>query len=107
MSVSDLFKQEHEKHRAAFMDHVRPEYQELAVRPKLIEWDEWQNMRMNSYEQRLLTPRLTDEALVCVTEYYITQSSRDLTEFELPKHYDDAVQRLLAPLLCERLKNRI
>ena len=90
--------------RAEFYDHVRPELRALAERPERITHDEYMALRANSYERHLLHKNLDDEALCKLTEYCMGQSGRSLGEFDLPRHYNDAVERELAPLLVKRLR---
>jgi hypothetical protein len=58
----------------------------------------------NSYERKLLIPLLDDEALCKFTEYCMGQEGGELGEYELARHYGDAVQREIAPLLVKRLR---
>ena len=90
--------------RAAVYDHVRPELRALAERPERITHDEYMALRANSYERHLLHKNLDDEALCKLAEYCMGQSGRSLGEFDLPRHYNDAVERELAPLLVKRLR---
>lgn len=58
----------------------------------------------NSYTRKVLLPTLDDPAVCRLADYYMSQSGRDLGELDLAKHYGDAVQRELAPLLVKRLR---
>ncbi|MBM7598246.1 hypothetical protein JOC34_000603 [Virgibacillus halotolerans] len=59
------------------------------------------SMRMNSYAQSDLPPKLTDTALIETVEYYLTQCSRPRTPSVT---YDDAIVHNLVPELINRLK---
>lgn len=89
--------------RDEFYSHVRPELRALAERKERITKAEIPE-RMNSYERRIIDPNLDNAALMELVEYCIAQAGRELGEFEIPRHYNDAVERLLAPLLVKRLR---
>lgn len=91
------------KHRAEFYSHVRPELRALAERKERITKDELPE-RMNSYERRIIEPNLDNATLMEEAEYCMSQAGRALGEFECPRHYNDAVERLYAPLLVKRLR---
>ena len=59
---------------------------------------------MNSYERRIIEPNLANDILMERAEYCMSQAGRALGEFECPRHYNDAVERLYAPLLVKRLR---
>lgn len=113
MSFADFLRQESEKRRAAFYQHVRPW---VAIGAQMGKESGWR-MRyadfkaliellggMNSYEWRILVPLLDDPGLCELAEYCMGQAGRKLGELELAEHYGDAVQRELAPLLVKRLR---
>lgn len=91
-------------HRALFYDHVKPEIRALCERPERVTLAEYMELRANSYERRILHQRLDDEALLWLAEYCMGQAGRSLGEFDLPEHYNDAVEREIAPLLAKRLR---
>lgn len=102
-----------EKYRAAFYAHVRSWIGVGAAACKAagrrITWEEHTGLielwdGANSYERRLLIPLLDDEGLCRHAEYCMGQASRELGELELPQHYNDAVEREIAPLLVKRLR---
>lgn len=105
-----LFEEEAAKRRAEFMAHVSPEVlalvEGLKALGRRLSRAEWEKLRMNSYERRLLVPLLDDEALCHLAASCIEQggSKAVLGEFELATDYNDAVRRELAPLLVERLR---
>ncbi len=101
------------KHRTAFYAHVRPWIGIGAAVCKAtgrrITWEEHTGLialwdGANSYERRLLFPLLDDEGLCRYAEYCMGQAGRELGELELPQHYNDAVEREIAPLLVKRLR---
>lgn len=95
--------------KAEFYSHVRPGYKALAERPERISHEEYtktvEEHGANSYEHRLLVQNLDDEAVCKIAEYCMSQSGRELGEFNLAEHYGDAVQREFAPLLVKRLRD--
>lgn len=59
---------------------------------------------MNSYERKVLLPVLDDLAVCELTEYCMSQCGPALVSWSLAKHYGDAVELELAPLLVKRLR---
>ena len=94
-----------EKRKQEFMQHVRPHIIELAERGQVTH-EEYNSLRMNSYERRYLHPYLTTDALVKLTRYCLSQTGywQPCGEFEVPKDYEDAVMRDLLPLLLDRME---
>lgn len=60
-------------------------------------------MRMNSYAQDDLPPKLTDEALIEMAEYHLSQCSKP--SFPCTTYEESLVHKIL-PELIERLKER-
>lgn len=58
-------------------------------------------MRMNSYAQDDLPPKLTDEALIQTAEYYLSQCSRPIFPCST---YNDALIHKILPELLIRFK---
>lgn len=98
-----LFEDAYNERRDEFYSHIRPEHRALAERKERITKAELP-ATMNSYERRIIDPNLDNTALLEKVEYCIRQSGRALGEFECPSHYNDAVERLYAPLLVKRLR---
>lgn len=98
-----LFDDWYNKARDEFYAHVRSSHRALAERKERITKAEIPET-MNSYERLILVKNYDNEALAEHAEYCITQAGRELREFEIPRHYNDAVERLLAPLLVKRLR---
>ena len=95
------------KLRDEFYSHVKPYALALAKRKERVTWDEYELFRGNSYERKLIHANLDDEAVLKLFEHYQKNSRRELTEFKLAEHYDDAIQREIAPLLAKRLREMI
>lgn len=113
MSVTEFLEKESQRRQLAFYNHVRlwigigaaacrAAHRRLTHAEYLALFDCWGGA--NSYERRLLVPILDDEALCRHAEYCMSQVGRELGEHELAQHYGDAVQREIAPLLVERLR---
>lgn len=98
-----LFEDAYNKARDDFYSHVRPEHRALAERKERITKAELPET-MNSYERRIIEPNLANDILMERAEYCMSQAGRALGEFECPRHYNDAVERLYAPLLVKRLR---
>ena len=62
-----------------------------------------QNMRMNSYAQDKLPPKLDTEALLYTAKYYLEQCSRRNYPCST---YDEAIVHILLPELIKRLEER-
>lgn len=101
--ASKFLEDWYNKHRDEFYSYVRPEHRALAERKERITKAELPE-RMNSYERRIIDPNLDNAALMEKAEYCMGQAGRELGEFECPRHYNDAVERLYAPLLVKRLR---
>jgi hypothetical protein len=59
---------------------------------------------MNSYTRKVLLPVLDDLAVCELASYRMSQSGRELGELDLPRDYNEAVEKELAPLLVKRLR---
>lgn len=59
---------------------------------------------MNSYTRKVLLPVLDDLAVCELASYCMSQSGRELGDLDLPRHYNEAVEKELAPLLVKRLR---
>ena len=97
-----LFEDAYNKRREEFYSHVRSEHRALAERKERITKAELPTM--NSYERRIIEPNLANDILMERAEYCMSQAGRELGAFEIPRHYNDAVERLYAPLLVKRLR---
>jgi hypothetical protein len=98
-----LFEDAYNKRRNDFYSHVRSEHRALAERKERITKAELPET-MNSYERRIIEPNLANDILMERAEYCMSQAGRGLGAFEIPRHYNDAVERLYAPLLVKRLR---
>ena len=88
-----------------FMRHVRPEVKARIETDKPICLAEYNNLRMNSYEQKLYQQLLDDNAFIEIMESYMKQYNHcKLGKFELPHHYQEAVDRQFLPELIKRFK---
>jgi hypothetical protein len=59
---------------------------------------------MNSYTRKVLLPVLDDLAVCELASYCMSQSGRELGALDLPRHYNEAVEKELAPMLVKRLR---
>lgn len=84
-------------------DHVRSDIRDLAARPTPVTREEYEFMRMNSYEREVLVPRLSDEALIVAVEQCLKNCGRVRTPAVT---YNDAMVALYGPELLRRLKER-
>lgn len=95
MSFKNLFPEKPDP-----LEHVSDEIQDLAERGWAITFEEWSELRMNSYEQEFLLPYVDNETLVRVTKYYLSQCSRHSNST-----YDYAINEHIVPLLLKRLSD--
>jgi hypothetical protein len=65
--------------------------------PRPITWDEYENMRLNSYEQQEIIPRFDNDAFIKYAQITLKNCSRIDTVCgrEMPAHYDQAAVQLL------------
>jgi hypothetical protein len=97
------FKNLNETYRAEFLAHVRPEMLALSERKENVTWQEYEDLRANSYERKLLHRNLDADAL-CRLWAHCDEQIRTLGEYEIPHGYGDMISRELAPLLAKRLR---
>lgn len=86
-----------------FQEHVRPEVQKILLYQSKVTWDEYEQLRPNDHERRLLHDKLDDAALLKLFERYARETGA-LGSLELPVSAADAIQRELAPLLARRVR---
>ena len=101
------FKKFSEELEERFMSHISPEIRARVESGLPVTWTEYENLRGNSYERKVLYPLLDDEALVNLTELCLKNSSCGrLGRFSLAKHYDEALIGEMLPMLLDRFKKR-
>lgn len=89
-----------------YLNMVRPEYQKLILKKKVISYKKYLSMRANSYERFWLEQLLTDEGVTKAAEYAIKNSSYGHMVGLMPTTYDDALVSFYVPMLIERLKSK-
>lgn len=113
MSAKEYLDKWYEAKRWEFYAHVRPWIAIGAEMAKASGWkmtyEQYYDLidlldGTNSYERKVLLPVLDDLAICELTESDIRQCGPALGELSLAKHYGDAVERELAPLLVKRLR---
>jgi len=99
----------HKKAEKEFYSNIRPEILEIYESGREIPLSEWKEMRMNSYEMKLLEPRLSDEAFVHHFENALNNVSFPTTTYmyKLNSTYDTWVQSEGIVELLERFKKLI
>lgn len=90
------------KHNEEFMNHVRDDYIDLCERGWPIQLEEYQEMRMNSFEREYLLPFLSLEALKWSLENCLKNCSHGTSK---PSTYDESLQNLYVPELLRRLED--
>lgn len=90
-----------------FMAHVSDEISDRVKLGTTMTMEEYQSLRMNSYEQHLIQPLLDKAALLeLIQHYYKNASFGKYSKYTLPRSYDDALTCVLIPMLLERLRNK-
>lgn len=90
------------KYKESILEMIRPEIQKIADRGNLT-WEEWQEIRCNSYEQEILYPIMTNDCLIKTIEKYILPNCRPTKSPAIT--YDESLAANFVPILIERLKN--
>ena len=93
------------KRKEEFFQCISPDILERFESDKEIDIDEFSEMRINSYERRLLFPLFSDKLLLKQLKYAMNQAGyRKLYKYDVPKHYNDAVENMFLPELIVRFK---
>ena len=95
------------KRRADFMSHISDEIRARAEHPEPVTLQEYQALRMNSYERKFLLPHIDNETLIYIARYSYSQIGRRLTKHQIAEDYSEALMLEYAPLLCDRLEEMI
>ncbi len=103
-----MFKSYAEKRRRKFYVHVRPEIKERVESGEPVTYEEYQKMRYNSYELKLVHDVLDDDALIRVTERYLAEEGCScIYKYDIPHSYKDAVLQQHIHELIKRLKSKL
>lgn len=86
-------------------DCIRPEIRELANRGN-ITFEEYELLRLNSYEQELLYPVMTDSCLFRLIEEVILPNCSVKYRRGPAITYDESLIHNFVPILLERLRKR-
>ena len=86
--------------------HIRAEILSLCERGDVEyqEYQEYEQLRMNSFEREFLYPYMTNDCLITVIENHILPNCRDVNRFMPAVTYDDSLIKSFVPLLLSRLK---
>jgi len=96
------------KRKNEFFSHISPEILVRFLTGKELDVEEFSKMWINSYERRLLFPLFSDKLLLETLKYAIKQSGyRNLYEFDVPDHYNHAIESLYLPELIERFERKV
>jgi hypothetical protein len=82
-------------------EHISPKIQALAARGTPITLAEWLELRLNSYEQELLYPKLDNEAFLYALDNVLLNCTLKSTRRPCVV-YDDALQVIFVPELRQR-----
>lgn len=106
--LKEEFRKLREIKKARFMENVSEAVQARLADPKPIGIDEYNELRANTYERRLLAKKYDDSVFLKMMEYSFANSRfTELMEFEIVNTYDSAVIREYIPELMRRFKKLI
>lgn len=101
--MEEFQKRKQEEFEKKYITYNSEEVHVSEFDDKSVDYDMKKGMRMNSYAQDDLTPKLTDEALIETAKYY--QSNCTKPKFPCAT-YNDAIIHNLLPELLKRLEER-
>lgn len=106
--LKEEFSKLREIKKARFMENVSEAVQARLADPKPIGIEEYQNLRANTYERRLLAKKYDDSVFLKMMEYSFANSRfHELGEFDIVHTYDHAVISEYLPELLRRFKKLI
>ena len=95
------------KKKDEFFSHISKEVALRFSYGRTITREEFSKMMINSYERKLLFPLFSDKLLLKQLKYSMNQAGyRKLYEFNVPKHYNDAIENMFLPELIERFEKK-
>lgn len=95
------------RREAEFRSHISDDVQALVDSGKRLDWVEFSQLHLNSYEAVLVYPLLTDEAFCQLVRHFLNNcQERKLGQFQVPTTYDEALLGMLVYQLCGRLEKR-
>ena len=104
--MGNFFEEYRNRRKHEFFKYVSPNIRDRFESGKEMDVEEFYAMRTNSYERRLLFPLFSDRLLLKQLKEAIDQTAyTKLPEFSIPKHYNNAIERLYLPELIERFEN--
>ena len=103
MTTFGDFDKERKRKKEEFLLHVRTEIKERFFSGKEMEYEEYQSLMLNSYEQRLCFELLSTKSLIEVMRvFYYHSQHRELGSFKLGTCYDNTLTGILLPLLLKK-----
>jgi hypothetical protein len=94
-----------ERRKKEFFQYISPEILERFESGEEIDVEEFSEMWINSYERKLLFPLFSDKLLLKQLKYSMNQAGyRKLYKYDVPKHYNDAIENMFLPELIERFE---
>jgi len=103
-----FFKDRSEKIEREFMNHVSDEVKLRYKNPDPITLQEYEKFRGNSYERKLLLPKMDNETLIHQARHCLNFANqhnfRQLGKYEIARHYDQALSGDLIHMLIDRLE---
>ena len=100
----EYLKRKQEEYELKYITFKGKEIHITELEDKSVTSEMKKEMRMNSYAQDDLPPKLTDEALIDTTKYFMSQCSRP-RKFPCTT-YDESVIHMILPEMIKRLEER-
>jgi len=87
-----------------YWSKVSSDWRELCNRKTRITFTEYTDLRGNSWEQKIMIPNLSNEALIAHTDNCIKNIfGHDSDRFEINKSYEDQLVACIVPTLLDRI----
>jgi len=91
------------RREAEFFSHVRDEIKSMFDRNMRLNYEQYERMRMNSYEAVLVLQLLDDPALLRVVRHFVDNCGQEkLSRFDTGTTYDEVLLGRLIYILCDR-----
>jgi hypothetical protein len=106
--LNDFLKKWAEGKKEEFFSCISDEVLERYTSGKELDVKEYEEMRINSYERRLLFPLFSDKLLLKDMKYAMNQAGYgEIWKFSVPQHYNDAIENLYLPELIRRFETKL
>lgn len=89
-----------------FWDHVQDKTKKILARPNRITLPEYKEMRGNSWDWKVIAPKMTNEALIYAVEHNLKNclSIKTTGRYSTDLIYEESLVNKLVPILMDRLE---